>query len=188
MPTKSKRDEEKWQKAKEIARKQGQGENYALIMGIYKRMKPDYFKKAAARVLARWLFAKGPLWQEFLDEMYEGGRKLVRNTNRDTRNKFPRVEIQTLLKTDRKLRKLLQGQFERWKTQHERKGPGGEAIENLGELKPGQELEWTSGKQQFRGVVERARPDRAIVKLENGQVRHIRPWDLETWQPRVVGV
>lgn len=188
MPTKSKRDEEKWQKAKEIARKKGQGDNYALIMGIYKRMKPDYFKKAAQRVLARWLFAKGPLWQQFLDEMYEGGRKLVRNTNRDTRDRYPKVEIQTLLKTDRKLRKLLQGQFERWKAQRERQGPAGEAVESLADLDAGQKLEWSSGKQTVRGVVQKARPDRAIVKLEDGSVRHIRPWDLETWQPRVLGV
>jgi hypothetical protein len=55
MPASSKRDEEKWQKAKSIAKKKGQGENYALIMGIYKKMDPDYFKKAAARVMDRWL-------------------------------------------------------------------------------------------------------------------------------------
>jgi len=44
----SKRDEEKWEKATEIAKKSGQGENYAYIMGIYKKMKPDHsFKKVA---------------------------------------------------------------------------------------------------------------------------------------------
>jgi len=49
MPTKTKRDEEKWEKAKEIAAESGHKEDYAYIMGIYKRMKPDYkFKSGPA--------------------------------------------------------------------------------------------------------------------------------------------
>ncbi len=31
-------DEDKWEKAKEIARKQGRGNDYAYIVGIYRRM------------------------------------------------------------------------------------------------------------------------------------------------------
>jgi hypothetical protein len=42
MPTKTKRDEEKWQKAKDLAAKSGKAENFAYIMGIYKKMDPDY--------------------------------------------------------------------------------------------------------------------------------------------------
>lgn len=57
MPVKSERDEEKWAKAKAVAAERGQGDNYALIMGIYKKMDPDYFKKAAARVASTWLLA-----------------------------------------------------------------------------------------------------------------------------------
>jgi hypothetical protein len=34
MPVKTKRDEEKWQKTKEIAAKAGKAENYGYIMGI----------------------------------------------------------------------------------------------------------------------------------------------------------
>ena len=42
------RDEEKWEKAKQIAAKAGRSEDYAYIMGIYKRMNPDHkFKKTA---------------------------------------------------------------------------------------------------------------------------------------------
>lgn len=56
MPVKSKEDEHKWQKAKELAEEQGKPDNYAYIMGIYKSMKPDYFKAAAARrVASRWI-------------------------------------------------------------------------------------------------------------------------------------
>tara|TARA_Y100000310_G_scaffold91693_5_gene89175 strand:- start:1642 stop:2445 length:804 start_codon:yes stop_codon:yes gene_type:complete len=46
---KTKADEHKWEKAKGIAEEAGQKDNYAYIMGIYKRMKPDYeFKTGAA--------------------------------------------------------------------------------------------------------------------------------------------
>lgn len=58
MPAKTKRDEEKWEKAKAQAAKQGQPDNYALIMGIYKKMKPDYFKSASARVARAWLASR----------------------------------------------------------------------------------------------------------------------------------
>lgn len=64
MPVKTKRDEEKWQKAKDIAKEQGKADNYAYIMGIYKKMKPDYeFKNEkdaslAERVVSRWVLAR----------------------------------------------------------------------------------------------------------------------------------
>jgi len=51
MPTslvKTPRDERLWQKAKGIAEEAGHAENYAYIMGIYKRMNPDRFDKSAA--------------------------------------------------------------------------------------------------------------------------------------------
>lgn len=44
---KTPRDEHKWERAKEIAEEAGEKENWAYIMGIYKRMKPDYFKSAS---------------------------------------------------------------------------------------------------------------------------------------------
>lgn len=187
MPAKTKRDEEKWRKAKAIARERGQADNYALIMGIYKKMDPDYFKKAAARVASAWLVARRDegMWQAFLDEVYDGGRQLVRNTNRDTRDRYPRVEVLTLLRTDGKFRKLVRGQFRRWKEQRGRAEPPGEPVQDLGQLEPGQALEWSQGRGTARGIVERARPDRAIIRLENGRRVHMRPWDIESWQPRV---
>jgi len=51
MPTQTKKNEHKWQKAQELAEEAGKGENYAYIMGIYKRMDPDYEFKTAARVI-----------------------------------------------------------------------------------------------------------------------------------------
>ena len=38
---KTEEDEEKWEKAKEKAEEQGQGDNYAYIMSIYKNMCPS---------------------------------------------------------------------------------------------------------------------------------------------------
>lgn len=38
MPVSWVEDEDKWEKAKEIARKEGRGDDYAYIVGIYKRM------------------------------------------------------------------------------------------------------------------------------------------------------
>lgn len=59
MPVKTKRDEEKWDKAKEIAKAKGRGEDWAYIMGIYKRMKPDYqFKTKEAAVAFRFILGK----------------------------------------------------------------------------------------------------------------------------------
>ena len=49
---KSKKDEAKWKKAEDIAAKSGQEGNYAYVMGIYKKMKPDYkFKKTSSVIL-----------------------------------------------------------------------------------------------------------------------------------------
>jgi hypothetical protein len=45
----SSRDEHKWKRAEQIAAKSGHKGDYAYIMGIYKRMKPDHqFKKSAS--------------------------------------------------------------------------------------------------------------------------------------------
>jgi hypothetical protein len=65
MPTnvvKTPADEEKWEKAKAQAAKQGKAENYAYIMGIYKSMNPERFK-SAQRVAARYAARKGPPMQ-----------------------------------------------------------------------------------------------------------------------------
>lgn len=83
MPTKTKRDEEKWEKAKEIAAEAGKKDNYAYIMGIYKKMKPDYeFKtKKALLLLAaehpeladEILTASGWIPGEMKDDSWETG-------------------------------------------------------------------------------------------------------------------
>jgi hypothetical protein len=55
---KTKRDEEKWDKAKGIAEEAGHKDDYAYIMGIYKKMKPDYEfknKDSARRVASMWV-------------------------------------------------------------------------------------------------------------------------------------
>jgi len=44
MPKSKNIDESKWEKAKELAKKQNQGSNYAYITGIYKRMGGKFLK------------------------------------------------------------------------------------------------------------------------------------------------
>lgn len=54
MPTnvvKTQKDEEKWQKAKKIAAKQGHQNDYGYIMSIYKKMNPDYEFKNENKLL-----------------------------------------------------------------------------------------------------------------------------------------
>jgi len=144
-------------------------------------------ERLAAKVAARWLMARGPMWEEFLREVYEGGKMLVRNTNRDTKDRYPKVEAATLLKTDKRFRKLVQGQFGKWQAQREKEGPRGQAVESIADLKPGQTLEWAQGKDQLRGEVQQTRGNRAILKMDDGSKKHLRPWDLQSYQPRIVG-
>ena len=63
----TKRDDHKWNKAKGIAEKAGKKDNYAYIMGIYKKMEPTHdFKTASAkRVAARALQAYGAVTLSF---------------------------------------------------------------------------------------------------------------------------
>jgi hypothetical protein len=48
---KTPRDERLWQKAKDIADEAGHAENYAYIMGVYKKMNPDRFDKSASTTI-----------------------------------------------------------------------------------------------------------------------------------------
>jgi hypothetical protein len=75
MPTnvvKTQADEEKWQKAKAIAAAKGEEENYAYIMGIYKRMNPERFK-SAQRVASRYAAETFPEMQAAVDRLYKDG-------------------------------------------------------------------------------------------------------------------
>ena len=88
------------------------------------------------RAQVRQVRAKGELWQEFLDELYEGGQKQVRNTNKDTQERFPTVKAVTLLKNDAGFYKLLQGQFARWRQQREEGGAKQEGVQEEAPKKP----------------------------------------------------
>jgi len=61
MPTslvKTPRDERLWQKAKDIADEAGHADNYAYIMGVYKKMNPDRFDKSAAFSTSRAMYLR----------------------------------------------------------------------------------------------------------------------------------
>jgi hypothetical protein len=61
MPTslvRTPRDERLWQKAKDIADEAGHAENWAYVMGVYKRMNPDRFDKSAAMSTSRAMYLR----------------------------------------------------------------------------------------------------------------------------------
>jgi len=61
--------------------------------------------------------ASSELWLEFLDARFgaQGGRTLVPNTNRESREKHPRVEVYTLLRTDDRFRRKVLAEYKRWR-------------------------------------------------------------------------
>lgn len=80
---KTKADEHKWERAKEIAEEAGQKDNYAYIMGIYKKMKPDYEFKTAGAI--------GP----YVDSIVNGMK--VTQVNTDNRRSGARLKGNGLL-------------------------------------------------------------------------------------------
>lgn len=80
---KTEKDESKWKSATEIAEKAGKGDNYAYIMGIYKKMKPDYkFKKTASQILIKPPPGEAQLVKE-LSQISSQRSKYVPNKSRD---------------------------------------------------------------------------------------------------------
>lgn len=53
-------------------------------------------------------------WDEFLDVMYEGGARKVKNTNPKTRDRHPEVRTDYLAKTDPNFGARLRKQFQTW--------------------------------------------------------------------------
>lgn len=52
-------EEKKWERAKELAADQGHKDDYAYIMGIFKKMLPERFKEGSVhRVVARYIEKK----------------------------------------------------------------------------------------------------------------------------------
>jgi len=53
-------------------------------------------------------------WENFLEIHYEGGAKQVKNTNMDTRDRFPKVRADHLVRTDPEFARLVRRQFKAW--------------------------------------------------------------------------
>ena len=87
--TDSSRDEEKWEKAEGIAKKQLGHEpksknDWAYVMGIYKRMKPDHqfqSEKSASAVVEQWMARRVVARKTFM----KLDRKLKQRVNADMR-------------------------------------------------------------------------------------------------------
>jgi len=108
MPSKliKKEDERLWQKAKDLAEEAGHKENYAYIMGIFKKMNPERFSMKTNRlsseimVLARAI--KSPRidlsktydnFFTFKEHFYQIS-KMLRNLNiRDVTTDLQRVQV-----------------------------------------------------------------------------------------------
>ena len=69
------------------------------------------------------------LWEEFLQEKYgqQGGQTLIDNTNPETREKYPKVQVKTLYQNDHNFRGQLVGQFKEWSQKKEE--PSGSSKE-----------------------------------------------------------
>ena len=57
-----------------------------------------------------------PMWKEFLDAVYEGGKRKVPNTNFKTREKHPQVAVSTLLKSDKTFYGKVYKEYLEWKS------------------------------------------------------------------------
>lgn len=64
---KTPKDEEKWEKAKKLAKEQGQEDNYAYIMGIYKRLQGETDEDKELSEMALILSEDVPLFTEEVD-------------------------------------------------------------------------------------------------------------------------
>jgi len=67
------------------------------------------------------------LWLKFLKARFgaQGGRALVRNTNPDSRDSHPRVEVFTLLQTDDRFRRVMLTEYKRWRQDRKKEDDGG---------------------------------------------------------------
>jgi hypothetical protein len=61
-------------------------------------------------------------WDEFMDVLYEGGAKKVKNTNPKTRDQHPEVRADHLLRTDPKFAEQVRRRFRRWMSVGQPKG------------------------------------------------------------------
>lgn len=53
-------------------------------------------------------------WDDFMWTFYEGGSKQVQNTNRETRDRHPKVRADYLMRQDPSFASRVQGQFRKW--------------------------------------------------------------------------
>lgn len=61
-------------------------------------------------------------WEDFLEVMYEGGARKVRNTNPETKDRHPEVRADHLVKTDKNFASKLRRQFKQWVSMGQPKG------------------------------------------------------------------
>jgi hypothetical protein len=64
------------------------------------------------------------LWEQFLKETFgpQGGKTQISNTNPKTKTKYPKVQVDTLLKSDQAFYKDTVAKYEAWKAKHGEEG------------------------------------------------------------------
>ena len=74
-------------------------------------IKDPFLKEAFISIMA----AEGqPRWKEFLKEKYEGGKKIVPNTDNKTKIKYPQVSMNTLYKKDPNFKNKVNREYKQW--------------------------------------------------------------------------
>lgn len=56
----------------------------------------------------------GRMWDLFMDTFYEGGARQVKNTNRDTKDRYPTVRADYLMRNDNTFASHVKRQFQKW--------------------------------------------------------------------------
>lgn len=101
----SKEDEEKWKKAKEQAKKQGKGDDYEYIMGIYKKMNPDGIEKESSfhsPLLKRAQEFEDPEGDEEIDpELWSKAEKIAEEEGHGDNEEYI-MEVYQSLESDEK--------------------------------------------------------------------------------------
>lgn len=109
--------------------------------------------------------SEADLWEQFLVDAFgpDGGKFLTWNTNKETQDKYPKVQVNTLLKSDKAYAEHMRKLFEAWKQKREEEGwsleghSKGMATEEAKKVWPSQnvdEIDWSD--VAFQKAVEMA--------------------------------
>lgn len=62
-----------------------------------------------------------PMWQEFLDAKYKGGKQRIKNTNPETRESYPEVQMTTRMRQDKEYQREVLEEYRNWMLENQDK-------------------------------------------------------------------